>query len=142
MALILFFLSGIIGAGNLPFQKDILLIISIIGFFYSLIFQTPIPNDYLWGLVIIYFLKSYPPLINLGIRFSNVLIGKDPKIPQDIQGGTLVWSLMGFVWSLFWLSYASSTDGTWYIYLIWFICSSDMWGFLQIGALHHFLKNK
>ena len=140
MALILFFLSGI--AGNLPLLKDILVIISIIGFFYSLIFQTAVPNDYLWGLVIIFFLKSFPPLINLGIRFSNVLIGKDPRIPQDIQGGMVVWALMGFIWSLFWLSYASMTDGTWYIYLIWFISSGDICGIIQIGATNHFLKNK
>jgi len=141
MALILFFLSAIAGA-IIPFLKDLLLIISFIGFFYSLLINTVIPSDYFVGIVVIFFLKSSPPFIKVGIPISNLLIGKDPNIPQDIQGGTLIWALMGFIWSLFWLGYADSTDGTWYIYLIWFISCCDIWGFIQIGVTNRFLKHR
>lgn len=118
----------------------ILGIIAQIGGLVILFSNSVIPNQYVWGAIIIFLIQCFPLIRGLGGIAASVIAGPDIQ-GRDINiGDSLVGSIAGLIYNSNWLDFANSNEGCWLIYINWFLACIGLWLFFGYAITNRFLR--
>lgn len=91
-----------------------------------------IPASYVWGALVIFFISCLPPVRAVGMSLAVALAGPDPG-GRDVNIGDALMGALATLWyNSRWLQFAASHDGTWLIYLNWFLGGIGLWSFFGL----------
>ena len=105
-------------------------IIAMIAAVVILFTDSVVPNSYVWGGILIFFISTLPPAREAGKSLAIALAGPDPNGRDVNIGDAIVGSAIGIWYNSGWLEFSSKNNGTWLIYLNWFLASIGLWTFL------------
>lgn len=137
---ILFWLAGFIAIFPLTaaFVPLINMFGGIIALFASLgilVWDSAIPSSYVWKAILIFIISCFPFIRLAGRSVSVLLIGSDPGGRDVNLGDALIGSVVAIWYNHGWLEFASNHDGTWLIYLNWFLGCVGLWSFFGLVVL-------
>jgi hypothetical protein len=94
--------------------------------------KSVVPASYVWGALAIFFISCLPPVRAMGMSLAVSLAGPDPG-GRDVNIGDALMGSVATIWyNSRWLQFATSHDGTWLIYLNWFLGSIGFWSFFGL----------
>ena len=100
-----------------------------------LVFGSIIPSSYVWVALLIFIVSSFPFVRQIGKSISIILIGRHPSGLDVNLGDALIGSTVAVWYNHGWLEFASTHDGTWLIYLNWFLGWIRLWSFFGLFVL-------
>ena len=71
-----------------------------------------------------------------------MLIGRDPGGHDVNLGDALIGSIVTIWYNYGWLDFASNNDGTWLIYLNWFLGWIGLWSFFGLVVLSKLMRGR
>lgn len=143
----LFWISGLVAL--FPLTAPMVPLVNLIGGSISvlasigvLIFDSVIPSSYVWVAILIFFVSCLPFVRIVGRSISVMLIGRDPGGRDVNLGDALIGSIVTIWYNYGWLDFASNNDGTWLIYLNWFLGWIGLWSFLGLVVLSKLMRGR
>ncbi len=118
-----------------PIIKNVGEIAAMIVAVIILFTDSVIPNNYVWGAVIIFFVSALPPIRAMGKSLAIALLGPDPDGRDVNIGDAIIGYVAGILYNSRWLDFAAENNGSWLIYLNWFLASIGLWTFFGIVVL-------
>lgn len=129
-----------------PIASVIQLIGGIASIFWgllTLLTLSSIPNNYIWVSIGLLIIGSLPPMMALNGYLARLIAGTTKSMRQDMLiGGSFLGSLVGLLYNGSWLEFAAANDGTWLIYLNWFLCSITIFSFFNYALVANYLALK
>jgi len=116
--------------------------ISVLASIGVLVFDSVIPSSYVWNAIIIFLISCLPFVRSVGRSMSVMLIGRDPGGRDVNLGDALVGSIVTIWYNYGWLDFASNNDGTWLIYLNWFLGWIGLWSFFGLVVLSKLMRGR
>ena len=109
----------------------------------TLLTTSSIPNNYIWVSIGLLIIGSLPPMMALNGYLARLIAGTTKSMRQDMLiGGSFLGSLVGLLYNGSWLEFAAANDGTWLIYLNWFLCSITIFSFFNYALVANYLALK
>ena len=109
----------------------------------TLLNLSSIPNNYIWVSIGLLIIGSLPPMMALNGYLARLIAGTTKSMRQDMLiGGSFLGSLVGLLHNGSWLEFAAANDGTWLIYLNWFLCSITIFSFFNYALVANYLALK
>jgi hypothetical protein len=102
--------------------------------------KSVIPSSYVWGALAIFFVSCLPPVRSLGRSIAIALLGPDPGGRDVNMGDALIGALIGLWYNSGWLQFAASNNGSWLIYLNWFLASIGLWSFFGLFVIRVMMR--
>ena len=99
-----------------------------------------IPNNYVWGALVIFFVTCLPPVRLFGRSMAIGLLGRDPNGRDVNVGDALIGAVVGLWYNSGWLQFAAVNNGSWLIYLNWFLASIGLWSFFGLFAVRSLMR--
>ncbi len=127
--------------------------ISIIGCLYVLLASSTIPKSYAWGLIAIFAFIASPLGQRLGRKLARSIESPEDraKMPEPLieisdkkieagLGDNVMGAVSGLFYNGLWLDFAQTNEGTWLIFLNWFMASISFWVIIQSLFIGNWLK--
>ena len=120
----------------------------LIGGIYTLVFPSGTPTAYIWGALILVFIRSLPFVKAYGILLAKVLgllnhhEGSGVPANQIAVGAadTINGAWIGFLYNGYWIQYANSHSATWYIWINWFLTCCSFWAIVNSITLGWYIR--
>ncbi len=98
-----------------------------------LLTDSVIPNQYIWGALIIFIIQCLPPIRALGGMATELICKPIPGGRTVNVGDAIVGSIAGLIYNLDWLDFANNNPGSWLIYLNYILSSIGIWLFISVA---------